>query len=365
MAEPGLVVDITQQVPTPLQVRFGCAPGRTLALFGASGCGKTSVLRAVAGLARAVHGSIRIGEQDWLDSARGVDLPPQQRSVGYVFQDYTLFPHMTVMGNVVAALRHLPKPQRPARARALLARLGMQALCGQRPAQLSGGQRQRVALARALAREPRVLLLDEPFSALDAGVRRDLYRELALLRRDLTIPVVLVTHDFQEVLRLADAVVVMEQGRMVAQGSIDEICQRTDLALLRGQADAVVAFDAVAGGADERGLVALHAGPLQLLAPVMAVPAGAVVRVRISARQVALALREVPGLSVHNQLPGRVVRIESLPDDAACLVHVQLAGQVVLAQVTHAAVARLGLRVGGAVFALVKSVAVDATEHAI
>ncbi len=366
MAERGLVVDIEQHTPVALRMQFECPPGRTLALFGASGSGKTSTLRAIAGLSRVARGRIQAGEELWFDSERNLDLPTQRRSVGYVFQEYALFPHLTVLGNVLAALGHCPGSGRLPRAQALLAKMRMAEFAGRRPAELSGGQRQRVALARALAREPRVLLLDEPFSALDAGVRRELCQELAALRRDLSIPMVLVTHDFQEVLRLADAVAVIEGGRIVAQGPVNEICRRTDLPLLQAQGDAAVAFDAVViARHPQRGLTELGIGAQRILAPVLDVVDGGMVRVRISAREVVLASQPAPALSIHNQLPGRVVQIDDLPDGTTSLVHVALGEVVVLAQVTRAAVRKLELAPGGAVFALVKSVAVDATEHAI
>jgi molybdate transport system ATP-binding protein len=176
---------------------------------------------------------------------------------------------------------------------------------------------------------------------------------------------VLVTHDFQEVLRLADAVAVVEAGRIVAAGSVGEICRRTDLPLLQAQADAAVAFDAVVvAHHPQRGLTELGIGTRRLLAPVQGVACGSRVRVRISAREVVLATQAMPALSIHNQLPGTVARIEALPDGVTALVHVDLDGEVILAHVTGAAVHKLGLAPGGPVFALVKSVAVDATENA-
>jgi ABC-type sulfate/molybdate transport systems ATPase subunit len=179
----------------------------TIALVGPSGAGKTSLLRAVAGLERRCAGRIALGAEVWLDTARGVWLSPERRRVAYLPQDYALFPHLTVAGNVAFAGRR----ERPD----LLERLGIAHLAGAHPAQLSGGERQRVALARALAREPRVLLLDEPFGALDAITREQVRGELGDILADVRLPALLVTHAFDDASLLADRVGVLDRGRLV------------------------------------------------------------------------------------------------------------------------------------------------------
>ena len=213
-----LQVALQNAMPMRLDAAFDCAPGELLALVGPSGSGKTSLLRAVAGLlrTRSLRGRITVGGDTWLDSARGVNLAPQQRHAGFVFQHYALFPHLSALENV--ALAAAPA-QGDGLARALFERLGLAGLERRRPAQLSGGQQQRVALARALAREPRVLLLDEPFSAVDAPARQALYRELAALRESLSTPMVLVTHDLGEARRLADRVVILDAGSALQSGT--------------------------------------------------------------------------------------------------------------------------------------------------
>lgn len=222
MAE-GLSVEIRQARPFGLEARFSVAPGEVLAVVGPSGGGKSTLLRCIAGLHRPGAGRIASGAELWFDSEAGLWRPPQARSVGLVFQNYALFPHMTALENVSAALGHLPPRARKARAQALLAQVHLHGLESRRPAALSGGQQQRVALARALAREPDVLLLDEPFSAVDRRTRRDLQAEVRALRGRLAAATLLVTHDLDEALGLADRVLVLDQGRMLMIGAPDEV----------------------------------------------------------------------------------------------------------------------------------------------
>ena len=187
----------------------------TLALVGPSGAGKSSVLRAIAGLLRPERGRVAFGERPWFDSAAGVDLPPERRSVGLVFQEYALFPHLDVRRNVAFGGR--------GRVDELLERFGIAHLAGARPADLSGGERQRVALARALARDPAVLLLDEPLSALDAHTRGVIRGELGELLAELRLPTLIVTHDFEDAAALADRVGVIVEGRILQLGSASEL----------------------------------------------------------------------------------------------------------------------------------------------
>ena len=222
--------------PMRLAAEFDCEAGELVALLGPSGSGKTSVLRAVAGLLHApgLTGSVRVGSELWLDSAQGICWTPQQRRVGLVFQSYALFPHLTALDNVAAGAgaAALDDASR-SRIRAMFERLGLSGLEQRRPAQLSGGQQQRVALARALMRitptgaglpqRCGVLLLDEPFSAVDEPTRLALYRELAALRKDLSTPMVLVTHDLSEARRLADRVVILDAGQTLQSGPPSQV----------------------------------------------------------------------------------------------------------------------------------------------
>ncbi|WP_292354807.1 MULTISPECIES: ABC transporter ATP-binding protein [unclassified Methylophaga] len=216
-----LEATIKQQQPIPLEVQLECAAGEMLALVGPSGSGKTTVLRCIAGLHKPQQGLIR-SQTIWFDSNHELNYSPQQRRVGMVFQNYALFPHLTVMQNIMLAMQ---TPQEH-KVRALLEQVHLSGLESRFPSQLSGGQQQRVALARALARDPEVLLLDEPFSAVDKVTRRKLYLELHALRRQLSMPIILVTHDLDEAAMLADQMCVIHQGKTLQQGTVEDVLNR-------------------------------------------------------------------------------------------------------------------------------------------
>lgn len=218
-----LKVRLQQDLPIPIDARFQCAAGEILGLIGPSGSGKTTILRAIAGLYLPDQGLVSQGEDVWLDTERGLIQSPQARRAGLVFQDYALFPHKSALENVALALGHVPTRQRPARAQELLKLVNMEGLEQRRPSALSGGQRQRVAVARALARDPNVLLLDEPFSAVDQATRGRLQRELLILRRNLKIPIILVTHDLREATSLSDRMALLYRGRILQIGTPEDI----------------------------------------------------------------------------------------------------------------------------------------------
>jgi len=222
----GLEVAVRQQNPIGIDAKLSCAPGELLALVGPSGSGKSTVLRSIAGLNRAETAYIRGGGDVWEDSRSGLYIKAQQRKVGLVFQEYALFPHKSALDNVMLATPGHSREARTLKAAALLERTNMTGLEQRMPASLSGGQKQRVAIARALAREPRVLLLDEPFSAVDQQTRRKLYRELAALRQSLDLPIVLVTHDLTEVQLLADSLCLMHRGSSLQQGPVSNVINR-------------------------------------------------------------------------------------------------------------------------------------------
>lgn len=214
----GLTVKIRQGGAIPLDLAFTCRPGELVALIGPSGAGKTTILRTIAGLYRPASGQIICDGETWLDTEASIQRPPHQRRVGLVFQSYALFPHLTALANVEAAMTDRPAAEREERARAFLALVHLDGLERRKPAELSGGQQQRVALARALAREPKALLLDEPLSAVDRRTRRRLRDELAALRSSVRVPIVLVTHDLDEAAALADRLVVIDRGELLQEG---------------------------------------------------------------------------------------------------------------------------------------------------
>ncbi|MGQ7261403.1 ABC transporter ATP-binding protein [Vreelandella sp. V005] len=228
----GLSVAVHQTGPIPLAAEFTCQPGELLALVGPSGSGKTTLLRTIAGLYRPQGGRVECAGDSWFDAKRKHSLSPQRRQVGMMFQDYALFPHLTALENIQLPLRHLPQLQRRELAEQWLAKVRLEGLGKRYPNALSGGQRQRVALARALARDPKVLLLDEPFSAVDQVTRRRLQRELALLRQQIEIPIVLVTHDLEEATALADQICVLHNGVSLQQASPDVLFSRPDTPLV-------------------------------------------------------------------------------------------------------------------------------------
>jgi len=359
---PGeLRVRLLQAAPFPLSVEFGAPPGSVTALFGPSGSGKTTVLRAIAGLHRPGEARIACGGRCWTDSATGTFLPAHRRPVGYVFQDYALFPHLTVQAQLALALGHLPRAERPARIEALIALARLEGLAGRKPAALSGGEQQRVALARALARDPEVLLLDEPFAAVDGALRESLRHELAALRRQVSLTMVIVTHDFDDVAKLASHLVVIERGSVSAAGTVADLTARNAVPGIGGMREPAVALDArVVAHDSARQLTQLVAGALSLEVPTVPAPVGASVRIQIGAREVILASRRPVGLSLHNVLDARVLAVESGGHDALRLIHLAVGDARLLSLVTADAVRSLGLASGTPVLALVKAVAIEA-----
>jgi molybdate transport system ATP-binding protein len=354
-----LFVALRQAGPIPLDVEFACGPGDVLAIFGPSGSGKTTILRSIAGLYRSEMATVRAGSALWTDTRTNTFTPAHLRAVGFVFQDYALFPHLTAVGNVATALSHRPRPERQARAEELLALVHLVEHRERRPHELSGGERQRVALARALARDPSVLLLDEPFAAVDRRIRRSLQREIETIAKTLDIPMILVTHDFDDVVRLATHVLLLERGRGVANGLVTTLMSRPDLAWLREAVGLGAVFAATVSGSTDHGLMLLTFDGGTLLAAERHIPTGTEVRVRIPAREVILAMRAPEGVSLHNVLSGRVSALHSDPGLDHVIVQVAVGRVLLLAEVTEDAVDRLKLAIGTPVYALVKSVSLD------
>ncbi|MFH1806388.1 MAG: ABC transporter ATP-binding protein [Pseudomonadota bacterium] len=223
---PGLSVSLRENAPIPLDLAFSVRPGEVFALVGPSGSGKSTTLRSIAGLYRPQSGRITSANDCWLDTASEQYVAANRRRIGLVFQSYALFPHLDALANVTEAMGDRPRSERHDAAMKLLARVHLDGLENRLPRQLSGGQQQRVAVARALARRPDVLLLDEPFAAVDRMTRNSLQRELIGLRADLDMPVVLVTHDLDEAARLADRIGVLVAGKLLQTGNVADVMQK-------------------------------------------------------------------------------------------------------------------------------------------
>jgi molybdate transport system ATP-binding protein len=360
-SRPGLEVRLQQSAPFAINVTFTAPAGDVTALFGPSGSGKTTVLRAIAGLQPMEQAHVHCGGETWADTARRIELPVHRRPVGFVLQDYGLFPHLTVRQQIGLAMRHRPAPSRPARIDELLEVTHLQGLGERRPAALSGGQQQRVAIARALARDPAVLLLDEPFAAVDWGVRESLRRELMSLQRKLSLTVVLVTHDFEDVAKLASHLVVMDHGGVRAAGSVQDLTAGNVVPGIGTWREPAVALDArVLEQLSDRQLTVIGSNVLRLEVPTIVAPVGAPIRIRLAAREVILARHRPEGLSLHNVLEARVVAVEPTPNDALRMVHLQVGTCRLLSLVTADAARSLSLAPGSPILALVKAVAVDA-----
>ncbi len=358
-ATAGLAVELRQTSPIALDLAFTVAPGEFMALVGPSGSGKTTTLRAIAGHHRPRHGLVTCNGLTWLDTTAGIDIPARRRHVGMVFQSYALFPHLTAIENVMEALAGGAPVARRRQAGELLARVHLTGLDDAKPAQLSGGQQQRVAVARALARRPDALLLDEPFSAVDRPTRIRLYGELAEIRRQLSMPIILVTHDIDEAARLADTVTILAAGKIAARGPIGDMLSRLDLGGLIDRDDAggilhgrILAHDAAAGS------TVLDHPSGRLHHPLIDQPVGTKVRLRVRARDVALAVGEPGRLSIRNRLAATVTAIAEGPPPVV-EVRLDAGGEALIASITRDAADALGLAVGQPVTALIKSMAFD------
>jgi molybdate transport system ATP-binding protein len=292
-----------------LDVALEIPAGTCLALAGPSGAGKTSVLRIVAGLVHPDRGRVRCGDDVWLDTARRIDLAPERRRCGYVFQEYALFAHLSAWQNVAYPLRGLGRAERRERALALLDRFGIAHLADQRPRVLSGGERQRVAVARALARRPAALLLDEPLSALDPRLRAAAGRELATVLAETGVPALLVTHDFTEAAVLGTRVGVIDGGRVIQQGTAAELAASPASAFVADFTGAVVLTGTARPHADGLTHIALDGGGTVFSTE----PGDGPVAVSVYPWEIALSPPDVRQVgSAQNHLPVRVVSVTAV-----------------------------------------------------
>jgi len=346
---------LKQRAAFSLSASFAAPTPGVIALFGRSGSGKTTLVNLISGLLPPDSGHIRLDETVLTDTRAGVAVPAEQRRIGYVFQEPRLFPHMTVAGNLRYGERRAAASARVISFEEVTALLGLGALLERRPRQLSGGERQRVALARALLSQPRLLLLDEPLASLDVARREEVLPYLEALRERLSIPIVYVSHQFEEVLRLATHLVLLEAGHVVAHGAVDEMCLQPRLQAIVGPDLVGAVLEGVVARLDPpHGSAEVTVGRGTLLVSLTDVEPGAHVRLQLLARDVILATQPVQGLSVRNAIAGTVSAIR---DDGygAILVSVDIGGAVVLARITPSALHALDLKPGDAVWALVKA----------
>ena len=324
------------------------------ALFGPSGCGKTTLLRAIAGLEHHRGGFLQVGDMTWQEDERFI--PPHQRPLGYVFQEASLFDHLTVRGNLEYGVKRVPKAERKVSMEQAIELPGIGHLLERRPNTLSGGERQRVAIARALAVSPRLLLMDEPLAALELNRKREILPCIESLHHELDIPVIYVSHSSGEVARLADHLVLLEAGRVVAAGAIEDMLTRLDLPLAHdSDAEALIAAT-VAGHDDEYELTYLDFSGGRFTVTRKDLTVGSNVRLRVAARDVSLTLERQSGTSILNIFPATVEEI-TREGSAQVTVRLLLGSIPMLARVTRKSASVLDLKPGKLVYAQTKSVA--------
>ena len=342
--EPGFVLDVD----------VALAPGFSI-VFGPSGAGKTTLLNAIAGLAKPDLGVIAVGGTIFFDSERGIQMPVEQRRVGYVLQDLALFPHMTAAKNVQYALGGLPRKERERQTVAILESFRISHLGARKPAEISGGERQRVALARALVTAPRVQLLDEPLAGLDAATKSKIVADLRVWNREHHIPVVYVTHNRDEVFALGERVIVLENGGIAAQGTPHEVMTAPRQEMVAQLAGFENIFEATVEAADEgRGTMTcrLAGSPVELETPLVRAEVGSHLRIGIRAGDILLATAQPYRLSARNIIPGRVVSLEQRDVIVSAKVDCGVEMEV---QLTLAARDALALQPGGEVWLVLKT----------
>ena len=343
-----------------LDVHLDLAGCGVTALFGPSGSGKTSCLRLIAGLERASQGALAylaVNGDVWQDDAQGVFVPVHQRALGYVFQDANLFTHLSIAQNLAYGMTRVPQPHRRVSLDQAVALLGISHLMDRKPATLSGGERQRAAIARAVATSPRILLMDEPLAALDARRKSEILPYLEKLHHELNIPVLYVSHALEEVARLADHLVLLEAGRVVASGPIGQMLTRLDLPLAHGDtAGAVITASVCRHDADDHLTLASFAGG-NLIVPQQLANIGQPLRIRVQARDVSLTLHKQTDTSILNILNATVTALS--PDSPGqVMVALDAGGCPLLARVTARSAQALGLVPGLALYAQIKGVAI-------
>jgi molybdate transport system ATP-binding protein len=355
-------VDVTQRLGNFLLDAKFASDGRFIALFGASGCGKTSLVRVIAGLAKPDRGRIAIDGVTLVDTERGIDLPPYRRSLGYVFQDGRLFPHLSVRKNLLYGAWFARGRRSAATLSQVTHLLGIEQLLDRAPQFLSGGEKQRVAIGRALLAAPKLLLMDEPLAALDDARKQEIFPYLERLRDQSRVPVIYVSHAVSEVARLSDTLVVLSDGKVRAAGPTVEVMQQLELFTSPEREEAGALVEGRIESHDERyQLTALVSKAGRWRVPRLSSPPGALIRARIRARDVMLALARPKDISALNVFPAIVEKIG--PAKGPWLeVALDCNGDILLARLTRLSAEALALAPGARVFAIVKSVSFDASS---
>ena len=356
-------IDIARRLSESFELRasFRASAGFTM-ILGPSGSGKTTLLDCIAGLARPDSGRIAIGERVIFDSARGIDLPPASRRIGYLFQSLALFPHLTVERNVEYGIARMPAAERERRVSAILDSFRIGDLRGRRPGEISGGERQRAALARSLVTDPAVMLLDEPLSALDLGTRSKIIEDLRRWNERHRIPILYVTHAPEEAFALGERVVVLEAGRVIADGMPQDVLKaprRETIARIVGFENV---FDAtVAAIMESQGTMVcrLDANHLELEVPLTSARVGARVRVAVRAGDIMIAAERPRGLSARNTFEGRVVEMRRAGVTVVAMVDSGVTFEV---HVTPGAAEELGLAPGRQVWLVLKTYSCSLVE---
>jgi len=354
-----LSIDIERRLGNfHLCAKFDSAAGVT-ALFGRSGSGKSTLVNVIAGLLRPDRGRVEINGEPLFDSERGVDIPTSKRRIGYVFQEGRLFPHLTVRQNLAYGRFFTSARERYVGLDQVIELLGLEHLLERRPAALSGGEKQRVAIGRALLASPRVLLMDEPLASLDIHRKGEILQYIESLHSEVKIPIVYVSHAIEEVVRLAETMVLLSDGKVLASGKLEEIMSRLDLRPMVGRYEAGAVIDTRVTAYDERyELTTLSFNGGELSVANLDALVGERVRVRIRARDVALALHPPAGVSMLNVLRGRLIEI-SREEGPVADVRVQVGDACLVARLTRRSIHQLGLEVGQEVYALIKAIALD------
>jgi len=348
----GFKLDIQAQLPE----------SGIIGVWGASGSGKTTLMRCLAGLEPCAKGRIRLGQQDWLNTDEQVFIPTWKRELGYVFQEASLFKHLNVLENIEFGFKRAhPKAQGSSIAQKDLKQaielLGLEHLLSRPSHELSGGERQRVAIARALATKPKLLLLDEPMSSLDQNKKSEIYPWIEKLTHELQIPIVLVSHSIEELARLTQHLMIIENGKLLAHGPTTEVFASVQTPFDFGDHTGSVLQARVKEIDEEWRLAMLNDDDLSLWIENRQFTLGQVLKIRILARDVSLSLQPLRDSSIQNSFKSVITDVKNLPGSSQCLVQLKCSSQTLLAKITKRSYSNLGLQIGSTVWAQVKSVA--------